>query len=106
MNTIMPVLRLYILATLALSRAVMLVAAEGESPKAQAQVQKVTPAKSSPGDDSPEENSGRNRAAGNILGQADTSNGEARREAISREAFVALPKHPGLSEPKNLRPPR
>ena len=75
----MRVPRLYILATLALSTAVMLFAAQGESPKAEAQVEKVAPAKTSSEAVSPEETSGRNRAAGNMLGQADTSNGEARR---------------------------
>src|SRR5712691_7130623 len=68
-----------ILATLALSRAVMLFAAEGEGPKAAASVQKVVTAKPSSEAVSPEENAGRNRAGENLLGQADTSKGEARR---------------------------
>jgi len=69
----------YILATLVLSRSVMLFAAQGESPRAEAQVEKDTSAKSSPEAAPAEESAGRNRAGENLLGQADTSNGEARR---------------------------
>src|SRR6266849_3094197 len=69
----------HVLATLALSWAVTLFAAQGESPKAEAQVESVTPAKPVSEAVPPEENTGRNRAGENILGQADTSQGEARR---------------------------
>jgi hypothetical protein len=79
MITIMRAPLPYVLATLALSRAVTLFAAQAESPKAEAQVERVTPTKPSSDAVPPEENTGRNRAGENILGQADTSQGEARR---------------------------
>ena len=69
----------YIVVTVMLSRSVMLFAAQQESPKAEAQVEKDTSEKSSPEAVAAEESGGRNRAGENLLGQADTSKGEARR---------------------------
>jgi hypothetical protein len=69
----------HVVATLALCRAAMLFAAQGESPKPETKAENVTPAKPSSEAVAPEENAGRNRAGENILGQADTSQGEARR---------------------------
>src|SRR5437879_10571581 len=69
----------YVLATLMLSGSVMLFAAQGESPKAERQVQKETAEKPSPDAAPTEEGAERNRAGENLLGQADTSKGEARR---------------------------
>src|SRR2546422_11576187 len=67
------------MAILILSRSVMLFAAQAESPKVEAQVQKDTSEKPSPEAASTEESDGRNRAGENLLGQTDTSKGEARR---------------------------
>ncbi len=75
----MRVLTPYIAAILMLSGPVMLFAAQGEIPKAEAQVQKDTSEKLPPEAVPTEESDGRNRAGENLLGQADTSKGEARR---------------------------
>src|SRR3989442_8164301 len=75
----MRVLTLYVAAILMLSGSMMLFAAQGEIPKAEAQVQKDTSEKPPPEAVPTEESDGRNRAGENLLGQADTSKGEARR---------------------------
>src|SRR5207249_6383120 len=75
----MRVLTSYVAAILMLSGPVMLFAAQGEIPKAEAQVQKDTSEKPPPEAVPTEERDGRNRAGENLLGQADTSKGEARR---------------------------
>src|SRR2546422_1390775 len=75
----MRVLTPYVAAILMLSGPVMLFAAQGEIPKAEAQVQKDTSEKPSPEAPPTEENDGRSRAGENLLGEADTSKGEARR---------------------------
>src|SRR5262249_38447244 len=69
----------YVVATFMLSGSMMLFAAQGERPKAEAQVQKDTSEKASPETATGEESAERNRAGENLLGQADTSKGEARR---------------------------
>src|SRR5437899_1958139 len=69
----------YVVAILLLSRSVMHFAAQGESAKAEAQGQKDSSANSSPEAAATEESGGRNRAGDNLLGQGDTSRGEARR---------------------------
>ena len=63
----------YVMATLMLSRSVMLFAAQAESPKVEAQVQRDTSEKPSTEAAPTEESAGRNRAGENLLGQADTS---------------------------------
>jgi hypothetical protein len=67
-----------VVAILVLSRAV-LSAAQAESPKPEAQVQKDTSAKAQPEAASTDESAERNRSGENLLGQTDTSKGEARR---------------------------
>ena len=57
----------------------MLFAAQAESPKVEAQVQRDTSEKPSPEAAPTEESAERNRAGENLLGQAATSKGEARR---------------------------
>src|SRR3989449_1687099 len=69
----------YVVVTLLLSRSVMFFAAQVESPQAEAQVQKDAAEKPSPDAAPTEESAERNRAGENLLGQADTSKGEARR---------------------------
>src|SRR5213593_82752 len=75
----MRVLTPYVAAILMLSGPVMLFAAQGEIPKAEAQVQNDTAEKPSADAAPTEESAERNRAGENLLGQADTSKGEARR---------------------------
>src|SRR6266704_3131113 len=75
----MRVLTPYVAAILMLSGSMMLFAAQEEIPKAEAQVQKDTSEKPPPEAAPTEESDGRNRAGENLLGQADTSKGEARR---------------------------
>src|SRR5256712_1424612 len=75
----MRVLTTYVAAILMLSSPVMLFAAQGEIPKAEAQVQKGPSEKLPPEDVPTEESDGRNRASESLLGQADPSKGEARR---------------------------
>src|SRR3989442_14986702 len=69
----------YVVVTLLLSRSVMFFAAKVESQQAEAQVQKDAAEKPSPDAAPTEESAERNRAGENLLGQADTSKGEARR---------------------------
>src|SRR5439155_676027 len=75
----MPSIGPYVVVTLILSRSVMPLAAQGESPKAETQIQKETSENPLPEAAPTEEGAERNREGENLLGQSDTSKGEARR---------------------------